>query len=542
MFDPTSPTAASRGDGAPQEACSDPQLVLEQVFGFREFRPGQRHIIDAVLRGRDCIGVMPTGAGKSITFQIPAKILPGVVLVISPLISLMKDQVDAVVRLGFRAAMLNSSVGWEQRQQRLAQLRRGELELVYVAPEGLEGWLRSFMAECRVSLVVVDEAHCISHWGHDFRPAYRKLRGLKQELGDIPVLGLTATATHRVAVDILHQLGMSKPEGYKGSFYRPNLEITAHKKVRGRNSRQDVLGIIRRHDGESGIVYCRSRKMVESTTQWLRAQGIRVAPYHAGLSDAERAANQTAFAYDEADVIVATIAFGMGIDKSNVRFVVHRDMPRSVEAWYQEIGRAGRDGLPSDCVLLYSWADVIAYDHFLDEIEDEALRQETRRKTIQLFDLLERGGCRHRALVRYFDETIEACVDSCDACRGTGIDALVAPPGRSRRAQDDAAAPHVTATATTTPRTTKSATGATILTVARPGAEELFQRLRGLRKQLADAEKVPAYIVFSDAVLRQMANSVPQTPSELLELSGVGPAKLRRYGDAFLGVLRNASP
>ena len=250
---------------------ADPQQVLEGVFGFREFRPGQRLVIDAVLAGRDCLAVMPTGAGKSLTFQIPARMLPGPVLVISPLISLMKDQVDALTRVGFRATVLNSTVEFEERRRRLEALRRGDLELVYVAPEGLEGSLREIIAGCHVSLVVVDEAHCISHWGHDFRPAYRQLAGLKELMGDVPVLALTATATRRVASDIIEQLGMRSPEGYKGSFFRPNLIITAQKKGDAgqprsasdgvlpagvkRNSRRDILGIVRRHAGESGIVY-----------------------------------------------------------------------------------------------------------------------------------------------------------------------------------------------------------------------------------------------------------------------------------------------
>jgi ATP-dependent DNA helicase RecQ len=501
------------------EKLTDPQQVLESVFGYREFRPGQRHIIDAVLAGRDCIGVMPTGAGKSLTFQIPARILPGAVLVISPLISLMKDQVDALTRVGFRAAVINSSIEFEERRTRREQLRRGELELFYFAPEGLAGSLRTLVAECPVSLVVVDEAHCISHWGHDFRPAYRRLQGLKGELGDIPVLALTATATRRVVGDIIQQLGMRKPDGFKGSFFRPNLIITAQKKGAGRNTRDDILGIIRRHGGESGIVYCLSRKSVESTAEWLRTQGVRAAPYHAGLTDEQRTRTQDAFARDELDVVVATVAFGMGIDKSNVRFVIHRDMPKSIEAWYQEIGRAGRDGLASDCVLMYSWSDVIGYDAFLVGIDDEELRAETRGKTVEMFRLVDRGACRHQGIARHLDEAIAPCATSCDVCRGVGIESLVAAGSRSRR----------------------SRTAGALLSSdfdAEPVNDELFERLRALRKRLADGEGVPAYIVFSDAVLRQMAARVPKSAGELLALSGVGPVKLERYGDAFLGVLR----
>jgi len=508
----------------PEGLRGDPQQVLESVFGYREFRPGQRHIIDAVLAGRDCIGVMPTGAGKSLTFQIPAKLLPGPVLVVSPLISLMKDQVDALTRLGFNAVVLNSSVEFEERRRRLGALRRGEIELVYVAPEGLEGSLRQILADCSPSLVVVDEAHCISHWGHDFRPAYRRLRGLKAQCAGIPVLALTATATRPVVGDIIRQLGMRKPAGFKGSFFRPNLIITAHRKggegAAKRDTRRDILGLVRRHQGESGIVYCMSRRGVESLAAWLVERGVKAVPYHAGLDDAERSRNQDAFARDEVDVVVATVAFGMGIDKSNVRFVVHRDMPKSVEAWYQEIGRAGRDGLASDCVLFYSWADVIGYEAFLGDIEDSALREETKRKTIEMFRQVDRRACRHQTLVRHFEEAIEPCGSCCDVCRGTTIADLVAgaEPGDSKPG-----------------RASKLDRFAVIEN------PELFQRLRALRKRLADAEGVPAYIVFSDAVLRAMSARTPRTHPDLAAIPGIGPVKLARYGDLFLEEIRRAS-
>src|SRR5438045_7594938 len=306
-------------------AQQNPQEVLQRLFGYQTFRPGQRKIIDAVLAGRDCIGLMPTGAGKSLTFQIPAKILAGPVLVLSPLISLMKDQVDALVRTGFRAAVLNSTLTPEDRQATLAKLRRGELDILYAAPEGLGEGLRGALAASRISLIVVDEAHCISHWGHDFRPAYRRLAGLKTQFGDIPILALTATATRQVVGDIIRQLGMRKPEGFKGSFFRPNLIITTQKKGVGRETRKDILAVIRKHRGESGIVYCLSRKSVDDLTAWLRRNGVHARAYHAGLSDEERAAAQDAFARDEAEVIVATVAVGMGIDKSNVRFRNHAE-------------------------------------------------------------------------------------------------------------------------------------------------------------------------------------------------------------------------
>ncbi len=498
----------------PLLARADPQTILESVYGYKAFRPGQREIIDAVLAGRDCIGLMPTGAGKSLTFQIPAKIMKGTALVLSPLISLMKDQVDALDRLGFRAALFNSTLNDTERTQILRRLRRGELELLYIAPEALRASLRSIFADSPISLVVVDEAHCISHWGHDFRPAYRQLKDLKQQLGDIPVLALTATATRRVAADIIRQLGMRKPAGYKGTFYRPNLRIIAQKKGGHRNTRDDILSVVRGHAGESGIVYCATRRAVESLTEWLAGKGIRALPYHAGLDDETRQRNQDAFARDEVSVVVATIAFGMGIDKSNVRFVVHRDMPRSIEAWYQEIGRAGRDGLPSDCVVFYSWADVLNYDVFLSEINDPELREETRSKTRNLFNLLDRGGCRHQAVCGYFDEAIAACGDACDACLGLNLDDV-------------------------SPRASRSATRSIVPSwhAADPDAA-LFDSLRALRRQLADQENVPAYIVFNDAVLREMARRRPRSEQELLAVPGIGPAKLARYGAAFLDHLR----
>jgi ATP-dependent DNA helicase RecQ len=520
---------------------SDPQQVLEAIFGYREFRPGQRHLIDAVLAGRDCIGVMPTGAGKSLAFQVPAKMLPGAVLVISPLISLMKDQVDALVRLGFRAAMVNSTLAFEERRERLAAFRRGEVELLYLAPEALEGSLRGFIAGCRVSLVVVDEAHCISHWGHDFRPSYRKLAGLKEELGDIPVLALTATATRRVAGDIIRQLGMRKPDGYKGSFFRPNLKLTGVRKGvaredgarapgaragHSRNVRKDLLALLRARRGQSAIVYCMSRRAVESTAGWLAEHGVRAVPYHAGMPDGARERNQEAFARDDVDVVVATVAFGMGIDKSNVRLVVHRDMPRSMEAWVQEIGRAGRDGLPSECIVYYSWADVIGYDTFLDAIEDPGLRAETRRKTAELFRALDGGRCRHQVACAYFDEVREPCGDACDVCRGEGIEALVGAAGRVAAGSRPAARRGGDVLAPGSARAGGEEPGS--------GSDALFERLRAVRKRLADAEGVPAYIVFSDAALRGMAARRPRSEGELLEVAGVGPVKLARYGAAFL--------
>ncbi len=390
---------------------SSPAQILKKIFGYDDFKPFQKQVIDAVLAGRDCLAVLPTGGGKSLCYQIPAILLPGITVVVSPLIALMRDQVTALVEAGVDAVFINSTLTVDDRREIEARVRQGKVKLVYAAPESLAtDRLLSLLDGSEPSLIVVDEAHCVSEWGHDFRPEYRGLGYLRMRFPKAVWLAVTATATERVRDDIRKNLSLQSPEIFLGGFDRPNLRISVEAK---QDARGRIVDFVEARAGQSGIIYCGSRKRTDDFAQTLRARGIAAAAYHAGLPAAQRNANQSAFVRDDILVMVATIAFGMGIDKPDVRFVIHADLPKSVENYYQEIGRAGRDGLPSDCLLLYSAGDMVMASRLFEDLPDEQ-RRDARKRLEAMRDYAESDQCRRRIILRHFGEP--SASETCGAC------------------------------------------------------------------------------------------------------------------------------
>ena len=389
--------------------------TLKKYFGFASFRPLQEEIMHDALEGRDVFAVLPTGGGKSLCFQLPALIRPGLTVVISPLIALMKDQVDALQAAGVAATFLNSSLAAGESRPRLRGLHNGEFRLLYVAPERL--MLSGFLDDLKkwnVNLFAIDEAHCISEWGHDFRPEYRQISSLREHFPGVPVMALTATATERVREDIVKQLHFHDPRCYVASFNRPNLTYRVSAKS---GSYEQILSFIRARPNENGIIYCQARKTTEDLASKLSADGIKSAPYHAGLTPTQRSTNQDAFLRDELRVVCATIAFGMGINKPNVRFVIHYDLPKNIEGYYQETGRAGRDGLPSECLLLFSPGDRVKQMRFIDEKPDPKEREIARAQLDQIVHYAEVGTCRREFLLGYFGEKYGAPPQPCSSRR-----------------------------------------------------------------------------------------------------------------------------
>ena len=583
--------------------------LLKQYFGFASFRPLQEEIIRDALAGKDVFALLPTGGGKSLCFQLPALARDGLTVVVSPLIALMKDQVDAMQASGVAATFLNSSLDANEARNRLRGLHCGEYRLLYVAPERLmiPGFLED-LKNWKVNLIAVDEAHCISEWGHDFRPEYRQLAQLRDHFPHVPLMALTATATERVREDIVKHLRLRESLIYVASFNRPNL---IYRVLAKNKAYEQTLTFVRERPQESGIVYCQSRKSAEMVADRLNADGVKAKPYHAGLDQKDRAKNQELFLRDEVRVICATIAFGMGINKSNVRFVIHYDLPKNIEGYYQETGRAGRDGLPSECVLLFSAGDVVKYSKFIDEKPAQE-RQIARDQLQQMVHYTESSECRRAALLRYFGEIFpDANCGACDNClspRDTYDGTLAAQKFlscvfrvREKSGFDfglNQIVEVLTGADTDNVRKWDHQTVSTYGIGKETGREEwkaigrelvrlgfmrqiaekfnvleltddgrkvlkerkpvtltkpmkvtetkiprvgdiacddvLFDRLRQLRKQLADERAVPSYIIFSDVALRQMARNYPANDREFSRISGVGQKKLEEFGELFL--------
>jgi ATP-dependent DNA helicase RecQ len=601
---------------------------LKRHFGYDHFRPLQREIIEDALAGQDVFVLMPTGGGKSLCFQMPAIMRDGLTIVVSPLIALMKDQVDALQTSGIAATYLNSTLDREQAKGRWRGLQRGEYRMLYVAPERL--MLDSFLERAlnwNIAQFAIDEAHCISEWGHDFRPEYRELKKLRKHLPDVPIMALTATATERVRADIIKELKLRDPRAYVASFNRPNLTYRVIPKT---EPYDQLLAFIRSRPNESGIIYCASRKSTESVARNLNEDGITAKPYHAGLTTSERAKHQDAFLRDDVRVVTATIAFGMGINKPNVRFVVHYDLPKNIESYYQETGRAGRDGLPSECVLLFSAGDVAKQLHFIEE-KSESEARIARAQLQQMVHYAETRECRRATLLGYFGEKygvksdavgghrppLQFSCDGCDNClqprqtfdgtvhaqkflscvyriharHGFGfglshvVDVLRGADTETIRSRGHNAlstygigaelkrtewqaigrellrlglvecASGKFATLSLTPAglealrkrmpvtLTKQIDMVEKRTQTRAGAiecdEVLFERLRALRRKLADERSVPAYIIFSDVSLREMAREYPTNSTAFRRIPGVGERKLKDFGQPFLGEIKN---
>ena len=507
--------------------------TLRHFFGHEAFRPGQETMVDALLSGRDVVAVMPTGAGKSMCYQLPALMRPGIALVVSPLISLMKDQVAALKSAGVPAAYLNSSLTPRQLDLATERAREGMYKIIYVAPERLEtASFRAFARSAPISLIAVDEAHCVSQWGQDFRPNYLKIADFVDCLPHRPPVGaFTATATARVREDIVRLLRLERPVEVSTGFDRPNLYFEVlHPKSRD----AALVEILRSRRHQSGIVYCATRKAVESVWERLQDEGFPVGRYHAGMGEEARRQNQEDFQYDRVQVMVATNAFGMGIDKSNVNYVIHYNMPRSMEAYYQEAGRAGRDGTDAAGVLLYSGADIFTAKYMIEHSEpnpeltqDE--QEQVRRQDLQRLETMIQyctgSQCLRQYILHYFGENAPEKCDGCSHCVGAqyaAAEELKKTP-RGRRVID--------ANTPVKPMLVEPREEA-----ADP--DDLFGLLRACRMALARGMRVPPYVVCADKTLEDMVRKMPRTLDEMLEVHGMGATKVGKYGAAFLRVIR----
>ena len=603
------------------------QQVLHDVFGYSSFRGEQQAIVDHITAGGDALVLMPTGGGKSLCYQLPALLREGVGIVVSPLIALMQDQVDALKQLGVRAAFLNSSQDAEEAREITAQLMRGHLQIVYVAPErllmsGFLTLLEEIEEGAGIALFAIDEAHCVSQWGHDFRPEYRKLTVLHERFPHVPRIALTATADAPTRAEIIERLKLEEARQFVSSFDRPNIRYRVTQKA---NARQQLESFLEReHANDAGIIYCLSRRKVEETAEWLKSRGWDALPYHAGLDANVRNQNQRRFLREEGVIMVATVAFGMGIDKPNVRFVAHLDLPKSMEGYYQETGRAGRDGLPANAWMTYGLGDVVSMRKMLDSGDaPEERKQVERQKLDALLGFCESTSCRHQTLLRYFGEEHPGQCEQCDNCLEpvdtwdatqaaqmalscvyrTGqrfgvvhlIDVLLgkATPkieqfnhqqlstfgiGKALSQQQwssvyrqlvaggylesdieaygglklsESARPVLRSESevwlrrdaeVVKQKISKAGRGANAKEIYSAVSEDpLWYLLKAKRTELAREQGVPPYVIFHDSTLLEILNRRPSNIDEMSQISGVGQAKLDRYGDAFLQVLEDAA-
>lgn len=589
--------------------------ALKHFFGYDSFRPGQRQIVEEALQNRDLLVIMPTGGGKSLCFQLPALLKPGLTVVVSPLIALMQDQVDALQDNGIGATFLNSTLSWDAVRSRELAILNGKIKLLYVAPERLLGdkfvpFLERVRSQIGISAFAIDEAHCVSEWGHDFRPEYRQMQQLRQRYPDVPILALTATATGRVRQDIIQQLTLREPGIHIASFNRPNLYYEVQAKER--QSYNQLLKKIRSHQKGSGIIYCLSRRKVDEIAFRLQNDGISALPYHAGLSDEVRSTHQTRFIRDDVQVMVATIAFGMGINKPDVRFVIHYDLPRNLESYYQESGRAGRDGESAHCSLFFGAGDIRTIEYLIDQKPDPKEQRVARQQLRQVLDYAEGTDCRRTIQLSYFGERFKGNCGNCDNCRNPkpvedwtieaqkflscvarckerfGMTHIIDVLRGSRKQKIEQYGHHLLSTygigkdksaeawkmlgrsllhqglvdettdgyrilklnklswevlrkqRSVQIAITETPVAKALADINSKSAEAdiLFDRLRKLRKQIADVQSVAPYVIFPDSSLRVMAQQQPKTLVTFGEISGVTSHKLSQYGEKFVSEIR----
>ncbi len=578
--------------------------ILQKFYGYEDFRPGQKKVVESLLNRNDTVAIMPTGAGKSICFQIPALLFEGVTLVISPLISLMKDQVDSLRQLGIAAVYINSSVSKAQLYKDLQDISAGFYKIIYIAPERLTSeYLPDSFKNLNISMVAVDEAHCLSQWGHDFRPSYRNILNFTNSLRIKPIISaFTATATPEVKTDIINLLGLKQPNVFVTGFDRPSLYFSV---LRGEVKDKFVIDYVKKHQDEAGIIYVGTRKDVDALQVLLEIKGIKAGRYHAGMTDEERNQMQEDFLYDNLSVMVATNAFGMGIDKPNVRYVIHYNMPKNMEAYYQEAGRAGRDGLSGNCILLYSPQDTQLQKFLISKSTESEIRQQLEYKRLQsMVDYCHTPQCLRAFILHYFGEfDVEEHCDNCSNCKlegeliditidaqkvlscvyrmherfGVKMIAEVLKGSKSakvkqfnferlstyglmkeRKLKDISdlilrlsAMQYLDITESQYPVVTlnelswqvlrgqKKVWQKMVIVKKAKAKGELFEALRSLRKELATKEKLPPYMIFSDATLTQMATDKPTDLELMKNIRGVGEFKLQKYGEEFLTVIKS---